>query len=962
MAIQFHCVCGSLLKATEEYAGATCICPYCQRIAQVPSLPGRDAPSPGAAPSKTPSSDSEAIVDATVIDEPLDVAEFFSPPLSPVKPEDWGTPADWGIASATSATSGSAGGSAGGSGGRPPAAGGGPPPGAPPLPPLPPRGGAAAGPAPPPRPHWSRRMLIALLDPHAIQWFLMLGGGLMVLGLVIWLASLGIFKNPYVVAACLGAGSLATLGAGCGLALRTRFVTAGKALSFLGCVVLPLNLWYYEHQGILTVDGQLWMAAFVICWLYVATVYLLRDALFMYAVEAGVTLTSLLLMASLGRLSDVTYLSLTLVVLALVSVHAERAFAPDSVAFPRRRFGLALFWSGQAQLAAGLLFLLAAQIMREFVQPTGTWLGIQWTGVPLTDWRWLAAGVWVAGAYAWLYSDLVVRRVGVYTYLAGACLMLAGVTLVGLDVATETLILILTAAAVTATLLGMCLPATDDRYRRTLAPTSLILCFLAVGLGALAHLRATSLTLAEMRWAHDTGWYFVAVMAVAAAANRLLTSLQRERGRQTVAAHLFLSAAALLIGAAGLLRQLELRGWHQQAPLLMIIPMIYLLVSRLRVERDVRVPLQWIAHVATAAIMLSIFVGSFSRVGRVLLPVSGQTENLLAGLVFAEATLFYALAAWIRRQETNYYLATVAGCAAAWEWLGYAQVPSAYYTLLYAALGVALLCVSRVIGIRNTVVYDPAGRPSTRALGPGRPLYLIANGLVAMAVVAAILQAVARLIGQESNWQHLVALLFTTAAGGLATVLSRRGAERWWHATGTTILAGLTFLTFNVLVDLPLWRKVEVFAIGSGLALLVASYIGRFREDQPNELVSVGLWLGSLLASLAALATVFYQGIMVSPADDMALLTITILMVASGAGLQFKAPTMLGGTSLGVYLAAVIVNLAYSPQVAVGVYLAVGGLVLFLLGLALSMYRERLLELPEKLARREGVFKIIGWR
>ena len=809
---------------------------------------------------------------------------------------------------------------------------------------------------------WAKRMLVALLDPHAILWFLTFGGGLSVLGLVIWLTSLGVFKNPWVVAGCLGAGCVAALAGGCWLASKTRFVTAGKALSFLSCVVLPLNLWYYENQGMMAMEGNLWVAAFVICWLYIGTVYLLRDALFLYAVEAGVTLTTLLMMASLGRLADVTYLSLTLVVLGLVSVHAERAFPPDSTIFPRRRFGMALFWSGQAQLATGLGFLLAAQIIREFARPDIAWVFIRWTGVPLTDWKWLAAGVWFAGAYAWLYSDVVVRKAGVYTYLAGVCLMLGGVTVVGLDVATETLTIVLSATAVAAAMLSGVLPAEDNRYRRALAPASLLLGALAVALGAVAHLRATSVALAEMQWSRETGWYFVLALVVTAAANRLLVVLPKGRDKQTMSAHLFLSAAALLIGAAGVLRQFDLRSWHQQAPLLMFIPIIYLIVSRLRVERQVRDPLQWISHTATAIIMGSIFFGSFTMVDRVVSPVSGQIENLLAGVVFAQAMLFYGLAAWIRRHAVNYYLATIAGCAMAWEWMGYGQVPNDYYTLLYAILGVVLLAVSRIIGVENKVVYDPLARPFSRLFGPGRTLYLVANGLIAMAVMAAILQAIAQLLFRESDMRYLLALLFTTAAGGMATILSRRGPERWWHATGTTILAIVTVLTFNVLLDLQMWRKAELIAVTFGLLMLAAGYIGRFSEERMLDLASVGLWLGSLLVAGAVSLAVFTQGIMASPADDLALLTLTILMVASGAGFQFKAPTMLGGVALGIYLVSIIVDLAYSPQVAVGIYLAVGGLVLFLIGVALSMFRERLLELPEQLARREGVFKIIGWR
>jgi hypothetical protein len=58
----------------------------------------------------------------------------------------------------------------------------------------------------------------------------------------------------------------------------------------------------------------------------------------------------------------------------------------------------------------------------------------------------------------------------------------------------------------------------------------------------------------------------------------------------------------------------------------------------------------------------------------------------------------------------------------------------------------------------------------------------------------------------------------------------------------------------------------------------------------------------------------------------------------------------------------VLVSLGWQQQLAEGVYLAVGGAVLFALGIALSMYREKLLQLPEQIAKREGVFRILNWR
>jgi hypothetical protein len=42
--------------------------------------------------------------------------------------------------------------------------------------------------------------------------------------------------------------------------------------------------------------------------------------------------------------------------------------------------------------------------------------------------------------------------------------------------------------------------------------------------------------------------------------------------------------------------------------------------------------------------------------------------------------------------------------------------------------------------------------------------------------------------------------------------------------------------------------------------------------------------------------------------------------------------------------------------------LAVGGAINFGTGIALSIYRDRLLELPERIAKRKGIFRVIDWR
>ena len=177
---------------------------------------------------------------------------------------------------------------------------------------------------------WPQRMMAALLDPRSIQWMMMLGGGLMVLGIIVWLVSKGIFQNTLVVAAALTIGALAVHSAGCFVALKTRYKIAGQALTFLGCILIPLNLWFYHAHDLqpLTLETHLWIGGVVCCAIYVATLLLLRDPLFMYAIEGGITLTVVLLLANQGHVTDAGWLSLVLMGLALISIHAERAFHP----------------------------------------------------------------------------------------------------------------------------------------------------------------------------------------------------------------------------------------------------------------------------------------------------------------------------------------------------------------------------------------------------------------------------------------------------------------------------------------------------------------------------------------------------------------------------------------------------------------------------------------------------------
>jgi hypothetical protein len=758
---------------------------------------------------------------------------------------------------------------------------------------------------------------------------LTIGGGLAVLGLIVWLVSVGLFADPKMMAVALGIGSLAVLGAGWWVTLTTRFHIAGQALTFLGCVVAPLNLWFYHAQDLITLDQHLWVGGLACVGLYVATVFVLRNPLFLYAVEAGVTLTALLLLADLGLVRDVGNLSLFLTGLAFASVHAERAFPPTGE-FDRRRFGLPLFWSGHGQLAAALLCLLGSQVLGWVSEP----FGFDWPGNLLTRNNLLAGGLWLAGTYLYLYSDLVVRRIGVYTYFAAFSLLMAEVAILVPHLNQEGLIAVLAITAILLQLADRITAAPTERVRRHLAGISAVLSELPVLLGVLLHLRATSEAARALGFAYQTGWAFVGVMLLVAVTNRVAAWLSRHARPGLSETHFFFSAAALLVAAAGLLRQISWTDWSLQAPALMLVPIACLVASRMWRGHSPERPLGHVAHAATGVILAGTLVAALEH-GEWLVfrPVVENSRNLLLGLTFAEACVFYVLAGLFRRRSANAYFATAAGCGAAWQFLGYFGVPTEWYELLYSLLGIGLLVASRSLGLEQQQRYTSDGTQTTSLRGPGLTAFQCGNAVLSVALVVAFLKGLSDVAVSgihALDWLSFAALAATTAAAVAANWLVAGSAWRRWYLTAAVALGGVLFLQINVLIDLNGWRKLEVFCVAAGLLLLGMSHFGLFRESRASteESITLGLWAGSLLTAGPLFIAMLYDrfaGAGPLLIDELALLTFTVLMLVSGCGWQIKSTTLIGGGALTLYLLILVVSIAYQPQVAIGVYLLIGG-------------------------------------
>lgn len=813
-----------------------------------------------------------------------------------------------------------------------------------------------------------RRPLVELLlDPRNILWLLAFGGALMVTGLVILLRVNDWFTPP-VVALTMGLGNVALLLAGWAVIRYSRYQTAGRALTLLACLVMPLNLWYYHAHGIrpLTVEQHLWVAALVICGLYAASAWILRDELFVYVLTEGVTLTGLLILANQQHFEEIAAPSTLLVVLGLLAIHAERIFPERQGPFSRQRFGPSFFWSGHALLAAGLLLLLGAQLAANWLyEPLFRHLyesrHLDRTPIVLTDWgRWLAVCLVVLGTYAYLYSDLVVRRVGVFFDLAAATVVWAEIlTLEALQVPmrTDVLIAVLASTSLAANLVHAS-GAGRGRMTQSLPTLGLFLGFLAVLLGSAAYLRALNPDLQHVWQSEKPTWGYVGAMLLTAAAFRAGALLNRSAQRPLLVGYAFGAAAAFMVGAVAFLAALGLTQWQQHAPWLMLVPIAYLAAARIArgsLEED---RLAWVAHAAAAIMLVSSLASAFHGFTHI---VERQSLNLALASFFAEAAVFYGLAGAWRREGLSIHLCSVAACAAVWQLLTYMGVPAEAYTLTFSFVGLVLLIVYRLAMLDRFT----GGAVASRAFESG-------NTLLTLGLVASVLLGISRIASQQLHpGQAILKPSFVALSGAvalislLAVALVRHADWRRAHVVMAVSQASVVLFALQLLSRLTPLQKLEIFSVVVGAALLALGHVGWYREDERhNELVSVSLLLGSLLAgvplAIATLVDRWHDQFIIL--NELGFLIVSVLLLASGMVLRLRSTTLTGGTLTALYFIMLLVFVPWSRLNAVAIIITSGGAMIFGTGLLLSLFRDRLLALPDRIQRREGLFQVLGWR
>ena len=288
------------------------------------------------------------------------------------------------------------------------------------------------------------------------------------------------------------------------------------------------------------------------------------------------------------------------------------------------------------------------------------------------------------------------------------------------------------------------------------------------------------------------------------------------------------------------------------------------------------------------------------------------------------------------------------------ELLTYAGVEGETYALLFAVVGLLLLLAHRWTSLE---------RSASATLANG--VFQSANALLSLSIVAALFMGLSRLASRNVHWSF-VAVCCTLALISLCAVAAVRHKDwrRWYVAT--TVLQGLlTFLAIQALSTLTVFQKFEIFGVAAGLALLVVGHVGWYREqEKPNDIVSASLLLGSLLAGVPLVVAVILdrwhnEFIFL---DETGFLAVSVLLLVTGLIFELKSTTLTGAVLTALYFLLLLIFVPWSRLNTVALSITVGGGLLFATGLFLSVYRDRLLSLPDRVKRHEGIFRIINWR
>jgi hypothetical protein len=338
--------------------------------------------------------------------------------------------------------------------------------------------------------------------------------------------------------------------------------------------------------------------------------------------------------------------------------------------------------------------------------------------------------------------------------------------------------------------------------------------------------------------------------------------------------------------------------------------------------------------------------------------------HLSLAVFFIEAAVFYAIAMRTQNQPRLVYVTTLMLSAGTWQFLTYFGVPTQAYILAFAFIGLALLVAFRFS------FWERTGAPQL-----AEPFFEAANAMLSLSLISSLFKGLSDITqgqqfvdGQNGplwNWTMIgfcAAMLVVSLVA--FSFVNQRGWRRWYLLTSLA-QAAVGLLTLHQLIDLTPAQQVELFAVLTGIILLVAGHIGWYREhERVSDVVSLSLVAGALLSvcplALATWVDRYHGRFWV--VNEFGFLILSVILLATGLVFRLKATTIVGGFATIIYFVTLLIFVPWGQLNTVAVVITVGGGLIFGFGLTLAIFRDRLITLPQRISERQGVFHVLGWR
>jgi hypothetical protein len=814
-------------------------------------------------------------------------------------------------------------------------------------------------------------LLERLLSQESLQKMMSAGGGLLVLGFVIWLWKIGLFANPLIVATIVGAATLGTMLAGVAMRKLTRYELAGNGLTMLGALALPLNLWLYNAQGLITLSdgGHLWIPAAICCGIYAVVSWVVRDSRFVYALTGGIVLTGMLFLADVSiayfwyLLPQVTFL----VSVGWICCFAEQQFPVDDSPFSRDRFGRAFHRSGITLLTGGFILLLGGQLVASV---SAVFPVVDAPLIATLQSQKIWAAIILAGSTVGFTGQHVIHgRQGRYAVAAWVtavwcCLTVVDTlgirpTLNHLLIGTASLVTIWNLIAAVTARASADVPSENGTRLDQFVEASHIFSVLLTMAGV-THFFGQFLVQSDSILVNAGGWVLVAQLITTTFAAWSTSAVVKDCQTSRLAvvpsnALMCMGTLTAILAAATTTLAADWTDAVFVSIALMALPTFSAIGTRLAKPSDLQHRLRLIIRTAQPA-SLTILT---------CLAVNG-------GITFAHPHLTICILLLVA--ALNWYLAA-GKQAAPNSWLGHTALSLSVWQGLVAS-GIdtshALVAAPTTVGLFLLLIRSliPESPTNTSEESPRRP-EVTQNVLVLLGNGSGILLAMNRVIAEEPVTGLIAMLTFQLAGAAVAGLLTR---QTQWRRTFRIASLGLVMTiiaVINGLVDMSWVRRAELVSILSGTALMAMGYIAWAREeDERDGMATMGLTCGSLLLSvplaiglvaerLADASTSAGWGLF----HEAGVIIAGIILLGSGLLCRVRATTLAGTVLFAVHLGSLVTLIQWPEQLLnVSVLMMAGGGTFFGTAVLLSIYRDRLMMLPDRIREGQGMFGVLKWR